>query len=138
MNLIRRKALKACIIEFFAFSFVGFSLVLILFHAGMFAFPVIAFMWTFWGFNFFTFLFGIRVRLRYKLSFAFLNLLVVSLCIVFLLNSFEDTRNEMVLKISLIISAVVGVLYLLDLVFFIKNYWKPAKTEVLRLGVKNE
>ncbi|MCR5288758.1 MAG: hypothetical protein K6E51_02055 [Treponema sp.] len=37
--------------KFFVFSFVGLSLMLILFHAGLLALPVIAFMWTFWGFN---------------------------------------------------------------------------------------
>ena len=94
MKSVRKKALIAIIIEFFVFSFVGFSLVLMLFHAGILAFPVIAFMWTFWGFNVLTFFIGTEIKFRYKISFAVLNLLLVSLLIAFLINSAESTRNN--------------------------------------------
>ncbi|WP_191013764.1 esterase/lipase family protein [Treponema zioleckii] len=133
MKSLRKKALIASLIEFFVFSFVSFSLVLMLFHAGILAFPVIAFMWTFWGFNVFTFFVGIRIKWIYKISFAVLNFLVISLSIAFLINSSESVRNNTFYIAALVISILTGILYLLLSVFFVKNYWKPAKNEVLRL-----
>jgi len=137
MKSVRKKALIAIIIEFFVFSFVGFSLVLMLFHAGILAFPVIAFMWTFWGFNVLTFFIGTEIKFRYKISFAVLNLLLVSLLIAFLINSAESTRNNTVQIVSIAVSIVVALLYLLVSILFVKHYWNPAKNEVLRLLGKN-
>ena len=137
MKSVRKKALIAIIIEFFVFSFVGFSLVLMLFHAGILAFPVIAFMWTFWGFNVLTFFIGTEIKFRYKISFAVLNLLLVSLLIAFLINSAESTRNNTVQIVSIAVSIVVALLYLLVSILFVKHYWNPAKNEVLRLFGKN-
>lgn len=130
---IRKSALIKCIYQFILFSIIGFSLVLMLFHAGILAFPVIAFMWTFWGFNFLTLIIGIPFRKRYKFSFAFLNLFVIALLLVFLINSSESVKNEKVLTIAIISSIVVGILYLITIIFFIKAYWKQAKNEVLKL-----
>jgi triacylglycerol lipase len=137
MKSIRKKALIASIIEFFVFSFVGFSLVLMLFHAGIFAFPVIAFMWTFWGFNVLTFFIGIKIKLRYRLSFAVLNFLVISLLLAYLINSTESIKNNTVQIVSIAVSIVVALLYLLVSILFVKHYWNPAKNEVLRLFGKN-
>lgn len=133
MKSVRKKALIAIIVEFFVFSFVGVSLVLMLFHAGILAFPVIAFMWTFWGFNVLTFFIGIEIKFRYKISFAVLNLLFVSLLITFLINSSGSTRNNTVHIVSIAISIVVALFYLIVSILFVKNYWKPAKDEILRL-----
>lgn len=133
MRYIRKKALFASINEFFIFSFVGFSLMLILFHAGILALPVIAFMWTFLGFNLFTFVVGIEIKRRYKVSFAVLNFLVVSLLIVFLINSSGSVKNETLQIVASASSVVVGILYLLEIILFAKNYFKPVKTEILRL-----
>ena len=133
MNSIRRKALITLIIEFFVFSIVGFLLVLMLFHIGILAFPVIAFMWTFWGFNVLTVFIGIPIKWRYKISFAFLNLMVVALFITFLINSNESMGNSTVQIVATIISVVVGILYILAVILFVKNYWQPAKIEIFKL-----
>lgn len=133
MKAIRKKALLASIIEFFVFSFVGISLVLMLFKVGFLAFPVIAFMWTFWGFNVLTFFIGIRIKWQYKISFAFLNLAAGFLLLGFLINFAQPVRNNTVHTVAVVISVVIGMLYILALILFVKNYWMPAKIEILRL-----
>ena len=102
-----------------------------LFYVVILAFPVIAFMWTFWGFNVFTCIMGIQIMSRYKISFAVLNFLAVSLSIVFLINS-SELRNEMLYIVALTASVVVGILYVLTAILFIKKYWSPVKIKILR------
>ncbi len=133
MNSVRKKALIALIIEFFVFSFIGFSLVVIMFHAGILALPVIAFMWTFWGFNLLMLIVGIRVKWRFKISYAVLNFLSIALLFVFLINVVEPEKNITAFIVAIAVSVVVAFLYLLVSIFFIKDYWKSAKIEVQRL-----
>ena len=80
---VRIKALIISLIQFAVFSVAGFVLAVSLFHAALLAFPVIEFMWTFWGFNILVMITGVPVKMRYKLSFAFLNLLVIALLLAF-------------------------------------------------------
>ena len=135
MKYIRKKALIASIIEFFVFSFFSCLLIRMLFYVVILAFPVIAFMWTFWGFNVFTCIMGIQIMKRFKISFAVLNFLAVSLFIVFLINS-SELRNEMLYIVALTVAVVVGLLYVFTAIFFIKKYWSPVKIEILRLFCK--
>ena len=84
---VRIKALIISIIQFFVFSVAGFVLAVSLFHVAILSFPFIAFMWTFWGFNSLVLVTGVPVKIRYKLSFAFLNLLIIALVLAWLIFS---------------------------------------------------
>lgn len=130
---IRKSALVKCIYQFILFSIIGLALMFTLFHAAILALPVIAFMWTFWGFNFLTLIIGIQFRKRYQISFAVLNFFVIALLIVFLIISSEAKKYEKLHTIAIITSICIGILYLLASILFVKAYWKQAKIEVLKL-----
>ena len=57
----------------------------------------------------------------------------MSLLIAFLIIFSESDRNKTAYTVALIIAGVVGILYLLAIILFIKNYWTPVKDEILRL-----
>ena len=135
MKYIQKKALIASIIEFFVFSFFSCLLIRMLFYVVILAFPVIAFMWTFWGFNVFTCIMGIQIMKRYKISFAVLNFLAVSLFIVFLIHS-SELRNEMLYSVALTVAVVVGLLYVFTAIFsyndkFPESWFKNSRVSLL-------
>ena len=135
MKYIRKKALIASIIEFFFFSFFSCLLIRILFYVVILAFPVIAFMWTFWDFNVFTCIMGIQIMKRFKISFAVLNFLAVSLCIVFFIHS-SELRNEMLYIVALTVAVVVGLLYVFTAIFsyndkFLESWFKNSRVSLL-------
>ncbi|MBO4440119.1 MAG: hypothetical protein J5798_12310 [Spirochaetaceae bacterium] len=133
---VRIKALIISLIQFAVFSVAGFVLAVSLFHAALLAFPVIAFMWTFWGFNILVLVTGVPVKMRYKLSFAFLNLLVIALllafCIIFA-DSYQAEKKTLYQTITIIVSVLAVSAYTFTLIRFIKSYWQPAKEGVLKL-----
>ncbi|MBR4825389.1 MAG: hypothetical protein IKZ86_11370, partial [Spirochaetaceae bacterium] len=133
---VRIKALIISLIQFGVFSVAGFVLAVSLFHAALLAFPVIAFMWTFWGFNILVLVTGVPVKMRYKLSFAFLNLLVIALllafCIIFA-DSYQTEKKALYQTITIIVSVFAISAYTFTLIRFIKGYWQPAKEGVLKL-----
>ncbi len=139
MKYIRKKALIASIIEFFVFSFFSCLLIRMLFYVVILAFPVIAFMWTFWGFNVFTCIMGIQIMKRYKISFAVLNFLAVSLCIVFFIHSSihsSELWNEMLYSVALTVAVVVGLLYVFTAIFsyndkFPESWFKNSRVSLL-------
>ena len=137
---VRIKALIISIIQFFVFSVAGFVLAVSLFHAVVLAFPVIAFMWTFWGFNILVLVTGVPVKMRYKFSFAFLNLLVITLllafCIIFT-DSYKTEKKTLYQTITIIVSVLAVSAYIFTLIRFIKSYWKLAKEGVLKLLKKS-
>ncbi len=137
---VRIKALIISIIQFAVFSVAGFVLAVSLFHATVLAFPVIAFMWTFWGFNILVLVTGVPVKMRYKLSFAFLNLLVITLllafCIIFV-DSYQTEKKALYQTITIIVSVLAVSAYIFTLIRFIKDYWEPAKEGVLKLLKKS-
>ena len=137
---VRIKALIISLIQFGVFSVVGFVLAVSLFHAALLAFPVIAFMWTFWGFNILVLITGVPVKMRYKLSFAFLNLLVIALllafCIIFA-DSYQTEKKTLYQTITIIVSVLAASAYTFTLIRFIKSYWQPAKEGVLKLLKKS-
>ena len=137
---VRIKALIISLIQFGVFSVAGFVLAVSLFHAALLAFPVIAFMWTFWGFNILVLITGVPVKMRYKLSFAFLNLLVIALllafCIIFA-ASYQTEKKVLYQIITIIVSVLAVSAYTFTLIRFIKGYWQPAKEGVLKLLKKN-
>ena len=137
---VRIKALIISIIQFFVFSVAGFVLAVSLFHAAVLAFPVIAFMWTFWGFNILVLVTGAPVKMRYKFSFAFLNLLVITLllafCIIFT-DSYQTEKKALYQTITIIVSVLAVSAYIFTLIRFIKSYWKLAKEGVLKLLKKS-
>jgi triacylglycerol lipase len=130
---IRKAALVKCIYQFILFSIIGLALMFTLFHAAILALPVIAFMWTFWGFNFLTLITGVQFSNRYKISFALLNFFVIALLITFLIISSDPEEYEKVYTIAIITSICIGILYLLTIILFVKAYWKAAKIELLKL-----
>ena len=133
---VRIKALIISLIQFGVFSVAGFVLAVSLFHAALLAFPVIAFMWTFWGFNILVLITGVPVKMRYKLSFAFLNLLVIALllafCIIFA-DSYQTEKKVLYQTITIIVSVLAASAYTFTLIRFIKGYWQPAKEGILKL-----
>ena len=133
---VRIKALIISLIQFGVFSVAGFVLAVSLFHAALLALPVIAFMWTFWGFNILVLITGVPVKMRYKLSFAFLNLLVIALllafCIIFA-DSYQTEKKTLYQTITIIVSVLAGTAYIFTLIRFIKSYCKPAKEGILKL-----
>ena len=93
-----------------------------LFHAAIMAAPLFAFMWTFFGFSLLALVLGRRIRTRYVISFAFLNLFL-SACLLFILV------NETILKISgaarslsVILLVVVIILYPILAVAAIRSF----------------
>ena len=130
---IRKAALVKCIYQFILFSIIGLALMFTLFHAAILALPVIAFMWTFWGFNFLTLITGVQFNNRYKISFALLNFFVIALLFTFLIISSDPEEYEKVYTIAIITSICIGILYLLTIILFVKAYWKAAKIELLKL-----
>lgn len=130
---IRKAALVKCIYQFILFSIIGLALMFTLFHAAILALPVIAFMWTFWGFNFLTLITGVQFNNRYKISFALLNFFVIALLITFLIISSDPEEYEKVYTIAIITSICIGILYLLTIILFVKAYWKAVKIELLKL-----
>ena len=137
---VRIKALIISLIQFAVFSVAGFVLAVSLVHAALLAFPVIAFMWTFWGFNILVLITGVPVKMRYKLSFAFLNLLVIALllafCIIFA-DSYQTEKKTLYQTITIIVSVLTASAYTFTLIRFTKGYWQPAKEGVLKLLKKN-
>ncbi len=136
---VRIKALIISIIQFAVFSVAGFVLAVSLFHAAVLAFPVIAFMWTFWGFNILVLVTGVPVKIRYKLSFAFLNLLSIALLLALLIffGAYNDEKKALYQTITIIVSVLAVSAYIFTLIRFIKSYWKPAKEGVLKLLKKS-
>ncbi|MCR5080194.1 MAG: hypothetical protein K6B17_02490 [Treponema sp.] len=134
---LRKKTFIICCIEFCVFSIIGIFMVMILFHAGILALPVIGFMWTFWGFNVFTVISGVAVKKRHRFSFAFLNLFVLSLILVLFINGSQDPKNEKVQIAAVMLSCIMAVLYFIDIISFVRTYWKPVTHEVLRFLGKN-
>ena len=135
---IRKAALVKCIYQFILFSITGLALIYALclfglFHSTILALPVIAFMWTFWGFNFLTLITGVQFSNRYKISFALLNFFVIALLITFLIISSDPEEYEKVYTTAIITSICIGILYLLTIILFVKAYWKAAKIELLKL-----
>lgn len=136
---VRIKALIISIIQFILFSIIGLVLVISLFHAGILAFPFIAFMWTFWGFNILVLITGVPVKIRYKLSFAFLNLIMIALllALAIFLGAYTDEKKSLYQTITIILLPFTGAVYIFTLIKFIKDYWKPAKEGVLKLFKKD-
>lgn len=143
---IRKSALIKCIYQFILFSIIGLALMFTLFHAGILAIPVIAFMWTFWGFNFLTLITGVQFKKRYKFAFAFLNLAIIPSLFVFLITSpkpiiflmfsiktLEAPKDERLHTITTISSICLAILYLITIILFVKAYWKEVKNEALKL-----
>lgn len=131
---IRIKALIACIVELFLFSFISFFLFIAFFKLAFFSFPFSAFIWTYWGFNVFTLIFGVKVLERYKASYAFLNFFAVGILIIALIAGFGAEINIWYIIIA---ASIVAVLYILLSVHFIKTYWRLVAEEVLRWFGKN-
>lgn len=136
MNIIRQRALIRACIQFVSFSFIGTFLICMLFHAGALSFPLIAFMWTFWGFSVFTFIFSLEVKMRFKLTFAFLNLSIVALLLMFFIT--YEMENEKMMKVSQYCLIGLCVLYLIPVVLFLKNYFFPAVREIKKLFAPDE
>lgn len=133
---IRIKALIACIVELFLFSFISFFLFIAFFKLAFFSFPFSAFIWTYWGFNVFTLIFGVKVLERYKASYAFLNFFAIGILIIALIAGFGAEINIWYIIIA---AAIVTVLYILLTVHFIKTYWRLVAEEVLRwFGKKSQ
>ena len=89
----RKIAFVESSIEFVIFSAISMFLLLSLFHVAVLALTLLAFMWTFFGFSLLALLLGRRIKARYVVSFAMLNLLF-SACLLFILV------NKAILKIS--------------------------------------
>ena len=127
----RIKALIACVVEFIVFSILSISLFILFFKLALLSLPFSAFMWTFWGFNVFTLVFGIKILKRYTFSYAVLNFFAVGILIfaIFGIGGFagDDFKRNLIIA-----SVAVGILYLLLSVHFIRIYWCSVKEEVLR------
>lgn len=137
MDDVRKRALWAVLIEFVAFSVAGSVMMMALFHLAVLAIPFIAFMWTFWGFNLFSLVFGIKVKQRYKLSFATLNFIIISMFYVVFVN--EKIESKIPQFIIILCFAVLIIAYLVIVVQFIKNHIHPVINEVKKLfHQKNE
>ena len=118
----RKAALIESIVELLVFSTLSLLVMLSLFHAAIMAAPLLAFMWTFFGFSLLALVLGRRIRTRYVISFAFLNLFL-SACLLFILV------NETILKISgaarslsVILLVVVIILYPILAVAAIRSF----------------
>jgi len=123
----RKIALIESVIELIVFSAISFFIILSLFHAAILAAPLFAFLWTFFGFSLLAIILGRRIKFGYVISFAFLNFLFSS-CLLFILV------NETVLKISgtaktisIILLAIIVVLYPILVVATIKAYLRNRK-----------
>lgn len=104
---------------------------LALFHAAVLALPVVAFLWTFFGFSAFSLVTGVPVRAREKVSFALLNLCAVALALLFFIN--ESGRPDPTLRVVGIVgAALAGILYVFAVVSFVRKYWPPVREEMLR------
>lgn len=133
---IRIKALIACIVELFLFSIISIFLFILFFKLALFSLPFSAFIWTFWGFNVFTLIFGVKILARYKISFAFLNFFAVGILIIVLVAGLGAEINILHIIIA---ASIVAVLYILLSVHFIKTYWRLVAEEVLRwFGKKSQ
>ncbi len=84
-------------------------------------------MWTFWGFNVLAVFTGFFIALRYKISFAFLNIIAVALPIVFLINSTESLHNNTIQIIAVIIFVFVVILYVFTVIMFLKKILETHK-----------
>jgi hypothetical protein len=130
----RKAALIESVIELLVFSALSIFVTLSLFHAAILAAPLLAFMWTFFGFSLLASLLGRRTRTRYVISFAVLNLLF-SACLLFVLV------KETILKISgaakalsMILLVVVILLYPALAVAAIRSFLRNrAKDDALGL-----
>ncbi len=128
MKVIRTRGLILGIYQFFLFSFIGICLIFLFFHAAILALPIIAFMWTFCGFNFFTFIFGVEVRRRFKIPFAVMNFLLVLFILFLCIIKSEDF--EIPKFIVPLCSGLIGAFYLLLIVLFLGNYFSPVAREL--------
>jgi hypothetical protein len=127
---VRRKALVACMVQFPVYTVVGAAMMFMLFHAAVLALPVIAFMWTFFGFSAFALVTGVGVQVRYKLPFALLNLCAVAVALTFLINGSQ--KSPLLHKVGVVGAAAVGILYVFLAVLFVRKYWPPVNGEILR------
>ncbi len=133
---IRVRSLIIGVVQLIAFSFASFMLVMTLFHAAVLGFPVLGFLWTFFGFSVFSMITNVKVSLGRQIVMAFLNLLALAGAIALLLSAVPELGNPAARAVIITTLAVTAILYVLFLVHLVKRYWKDVLAEVKRLFVK--
>jgi len=127
---IRLKAFLISIPQFVGFVLISLFLFLLLFHIAVLSFPVLAFMWTFWGFSVFTVLTGVKIEVKHVLLFDFLLLLCILGLIIFNIESFKVNFLSIIFLIS-ILSIIFLYIYLTFKLS--KRYLPLLKDEFIRV-----
>lgn len=138
MNNIRLKAFKASIPQFIIFSILSLIMIFLLFHAAILSAPISAFMWTFWGFNIFTMITGIKIKTKYIILFGIGNFLIIMVALIIFITSFEDSKNDLLGSISFFFILPLLGSYIILIIRVLKIYWMEIKNEIEKIGKRKD
>ena len=130
---IRLRYFLISIPQLIVFTIISLGLILILFHAAVLSFPVLAFIWTFYGFSIFTVITGVPLKISHTAIFATFNLIYLSIALVIFICGFEDTKNELLRNILIIALLPVTIFYIFFLIKMFKLYRPNVKNEFKKL-----
>lgn len=130
---IRLKAYLISIPQFISFSLISIFLFLLLFHIAILSLPVLAFIWTFWGFSIFTVLTGVKLQGKHILTFAFLNLLFSASVLALVISNIELFKFSALSIFILCVIVSIAVLYIFVLIKTGKIYRPLVKEEFQKL-----
>ena len=130
---IRLKASLISVTQFISFSLISIFLFLLLFHIAFISLPVLAFMWTFWGFSIFTVLTGVKLQRKHILIIAFLNLFFSASVLVLVISNIELFKFSALSIFILCVIVLIAALYIFELLKIGKIYWPLVKEEFKQL-----
>ena len=103
-----------------------------LFHAALLAAPVIAFMWTFFGFSLFTAITAVKPRRSRVLVCSFLNFLLFA-NLLFLMIALGEFKERKLHYISMALFVPLAAGYLFWLLGFLREHAGAIKDNILAL-----
>lgn len=135
---IRCKAAIVAVIQFICFSILTLFLLLALFKLAVFAFPVFAFMWTFFFFSALAIITGVRVWKKDVVLFAVFHFVFIVLLLAFLLyNASEQKKGSLFAGIITVASlALIGYIWVIIKTW--KKYLPLLKKELEKITHANE
>ena len=108
---------------------------MILFHAAVLSFPVLAFMWTFYGFSLFTIIFGVEIKFLHTFGFAlfhFVFLVIGLACFILAIADDSSRPYSSIVLLALIPLAIAYIAFIIKMIKYIFQNYEQRSIESLK------
>jgi len=106
---------------------------MILFHAAVLSFPVLAFMWTFYGFSLFTIIVGVEIKFLHTFGFALFHFVFLVIGLVYLIFAVANESSKPYSIIVLLALITLAIAYIVFITKMIKRYLPVLQAEIDRI-----